>query len=774
MKTRIEGKTAFVAALISLLVLTLGMFWDVLFTDDQTVLSSSSLWTDLSSSFVHWRRFGFDEIRDGNLPLWNPHVFSGMPYFSGFQPALLYPLNIVYVLLPLHKAINVGMALHVFLGGVFVYLWASHRKLHPLACFLAASEFMFCGPHFLRIYAGHLPHLCILIWIPLLFLSIDGLFEKKSLWWCFLGMFAGAMQILAGHPQYVFYTGVAATIYTGIRIIWTENRLKIAASYVGIYAGSVVLAAVQLFPGIEVAEESIRGTGVSYEFASTFSFPPENFITWFVPGFFGDMVNFEYWGRWLLWEMCLYISVTGICLAIYAVVFGTERKRYILLMMVLILMVLALGAHTPLFRLLYEYVPYFNKFRGSSKFILQATVFLIMLSAAGLDSIVNDGIKKRRSLIVLFFALAMVSVGIGEGIRQSALSGPEGHWHKALEDIFHSTEPLRSPGFFSDTDVVTEAGIFAARNVMVFAGVCLTVCIVLFLSRFYRNIPYLLVLLAVIELFVFARMSRETFELRQHPRKLLEFFVENGGKNRVLNFQEPNSSMSIGALDIWGFDPGVLRRYAEFMAFTQGRNPDTVTQHLQIRYQHRLYDMLRWRYGIIEKQGQIRLYELSRDVMPRLSLIRDWSVVPSRDRIFALMSDKGFDPRETVILEQDPRLPKVDIRTQNETVTIVDSSTDHLTIEADLAEPAVLVITDTYSEGWRAHSLEGSIQKTYDVIPANYVLQAVPLTAGHHLFRLEYLPSGFLVGKWVSIVGLCTYLAAIVWSWHRGRALPRR
>jgi hypothetical protein len=766
-KTKIEGKTAFFAALIALLVLTMGMFWDVLFTNDQMVLSSSSLWTDLSSQFAHWRQFGFDEIRNGNLPLWNPHVFSGMPYFPGFQSALLYPLNVVYLLLPLHKAINVGMALHVFLGGVFVYLWASQRKLHPLACFLAASEFMFCGPHFLHIYAGHLPNLCSLIWVPLLFLSIDGLFEKKSLWWCFLGIFAGAMQILAGHPQYVFYTGVAATIYTGIRIIWAENRLKIAASYAGIYVGAIVLAAVQLFPAIEAAEETIRGTGVSYEFASIFSFPPENLLTWFVPGFFGDMVNFEYWGRWLLWEMCLFISVTGICLAVYAVVFGTERERYILLVMVLILMMLALGAHTPLFRLLYEYVPGFNKFRGSSKFTLQATVFLIMLSATGLDLIIRNGVRRRKTLIGLFLMLAVAGVIFAHGLRLSALSGQEGNWHQILKDIFQSTDPLRSPGFFSDKDSVTQAGLFAANNIIVFAGVCLLVSTVVFLSRFHHKVLYLLILLGLAELFVFARTSKETFQLLAPPRKLTEFVVQKSADYRVLNLSDPNSAMSIGALDIWGSDPGVLRRYAEFMAFTQGQNPEEVTQHLQVNRRHRLYNMLRCRYGIIRKLGQTHLYEISRDVMPRFTLIRDWRVVTGRDRVFSLMNDTTFDPSNTVILERDPRLPKPETMKQKGVVTLVNSSTDHLTIQVDLPKPAVLLVTDAYSEGWRAYPLKGSIQEAYDVLPANYTLRAIPLIAGHHHFRLEYLPRGFLLGKWVSILGVCTYLGGVVWFWRR-------
>jgi hypothetical protein len=576
------------------------------------------------------------------------------------------------------------------------------------------------------------------------------------------------MQILAGHPQYVFYTGVAAVIYTGIRIVWAEEKLKIALCFIGMYTGAVALSAAQLLPGMQFTQESIRGMGVSYEFASVFSFPPQNFLTWFVPGFFGDMVHFPYWGKWFLWEMSVFISVTGFGLAVYAVVFGTGKQRYIFSIMVVILMVLALGTSTPLFRFLYDYVPGFNKFRGISKFTLQSTLFLIILSGMGLDLMLRQGVKGRKKLILVFFALAVAGVVCAEGIRRSAEAGPEGYWQETLHAVFHSAPPLRSPGFFSDQDSLREAGRFAAKNVMAFAGICLLVGTVLFLSKFQRNLVYLLFLLAIAELFVFARMSRETFELSEPPQNLVQYLARKGGDYRFFDFIESNSAMSLRTLDIWGADPGVLRRYAEFMAFTQGLHPDKVTQDLRLRHGHRLYDMLRCRYIILRKKGKIHVRDLHRNVIPRFTLIRDWHIATGRDRILAMMNDGMFDPRYTAILEQDPKFPKYEMTNQRGEVKLLDSSTDHLTIEADLPEPAILLISDAYSEGWRAHPLNGSVQNTYDVMPANYVLQAVPLAAGHHHFRLEYLPTAFLAGKWVSIVSLCIYLSAILWFWRRG------
>jgi uncharacterized membrane protein YfhO len=86
-----------------------------------------------------------------------------------------------------------------------------------------------------------------------------------------------------------------------------------------------------------------------------------------------------------------------------------------------------------------------------------------------------------------------------------------------------------------------------------------------------------------------------------------------------------------------------------------------------------------------------------------------------------------------------------------------------LIVEADLPRPAILLITDAFSNGWRAKPLEGSAQRAYQVLPANYVLQAVPLSAGHHRIQLEYLPSAYQKGKWISLVSIVAFLIGTGW-----------
>ena len=87
-------------------------------------------------------------------------------------------------------------------------------------------------------------------------------------------------------------------------------------------------------------------------------------------------------------------------------------------------------------------------------------------------------------------------------------------------------------------------------------------------------------------------------------------------------------------------------------------------------------------------------------------------------------------------------------------------------IEAELAQPAVLLVTDVWTPSWRAVALDPGDQRRYEVMPANYVLRAVPLDRGRHRLRLEYAPGAFRIGAAVSLIALAAWLAAVWLAWQ--------
>src|ERR1700722_12729631 len=100
-------------AIVIFLFVTLLVFGDVLFVPGNVV---SLLGQDCSHLFLGVREFAFRELSHGRFPLWNPYLYCGTPFFAGFQSAMLYPPNWIYAVFPGAIAVNLDVALHIWLS----------------------------------------------------------------------------------------------------------------------------------------------------------------------------------------------------------------------------------------------------------------------------------------------------------------------------------------------------------------------------------------------------------------------------------------------------------------------------------------------------------------------------------------------------------------------------------------------------------------------------------------------------------------------------------
>ena len=769
-------------AFFILFMITLAMFGDVLFTDSGRILSAKRL--DLYNGELSGLDFLYRELRNGHLTLWNPHLFSG----SSMLSTALYPPYFFHLFLPLAQAVNAVIALHVLLTGFFMYLWAAHRRLHPLACLLTAVLLMFSGPYFMHVFAGHVGNLGAMTWVPLIFLAIDGTMDRPSLKWALLGSFAVAMQMLTGQFQYVYYTALAVVLYGSCRLFSPGKRPRVILGLLAIPVGGLLLSAFHVLPVLAASQEGVRSTGVAAGFAAMFSFPPENLLTLVAPFFFGDVQAFPYWGRCYLWEMCLFTGIAGFILALHGAVNGEKGARYGLIALILILMILALGAHTPLFGALFDWLPGFNKFRGTSKFIFLASLFWILLAGYGLDRLISSESPLRGFLMVPLTA-ALILGGAAAWIDSTAATATvSSPWGSIIRFVMNTGESYFPSSLAGKAAFMAEAGKFSALGLYVAAGSCLITAGLLFLISSSRRVVYVLFLLALIEMLTFARLNRPTFSYNDlQISEFKAFYKAHPGDYRVLSSVNANTAMSTGARDIWGYGPVALGRYVQFMAWTQGEDPDKATTYLKIHQYHRLFKMLRLRYlfSPAEQGTTVREYQ---DWLPRVTLLRDWQVAGSRKAIFQELGRPTFDPRQRVILERRPWFDKLttsegplilspskdkpasitgQVKSDDKnTCTILEGASDHLTIKAKLAKPMILLITDNYSRGWQVRSLIPSWQSKYEVLPANYTLMAIPLAAGEHLLRLEYLPLLFVTGAWISAIAWLGFggLLALLWT----------
>ena len=80
-----------------------------------------------------------------------------------------------------------------------------------------------------------------------------------------------------------------------------------------------------------------------------------------------------------------------------------------------------------------------------------------------------------------------------------------------------------------------------------------------------------------------------------------------------------------------------------------------------------------------------------------------------------------------------------------------------LRMEADMAAPGYVVVSETAWPGWRAY-LDG---RRVRILRANQAFLAVYVPAGRHEIRLRYLPQSFVVGRTISVAVAALLLIAL-------------
>jgi len=297
---------------------------------------------------------------------------------------------------------------------------------------------------------------------------------------------------------------------------------------------------------------------------------------------------------------------------------------------------------------------------------------------------------------------------------------------------------------------------------------CLFLSVFLMFRKKFPAMVYAIAALAVVEVFLFARSNRPTFELTPLQKKfdrIKGIYEKDPGDYRV--YGTGSTSLVAGAYDLWEDEPMVLGRYGRFVCQSQGLKENQLFSVLPI-YQKfgKIFGMLRLKYLVSADQDPLQLYPLPFPRLPRMLLLNEWERVPDPQVLLEELFKPGFDPGRKVFLESDPD-PRPFPGPVRGDLHWDDLSTEQIEVTAKVPRPTLLLVTDNYSRGWRARGLPGSAQGRYQVMPGNYFLRVIPLAAGDHHFILEYLPPAFTAGKWVSIISGLLYVGVLLFHLKR-------
>jgi O-antigen/teichoic acid export membrane protein len=332
MKTLVERRI--LLAGLFLLLVPLVWFWPVV-VGGKTLLPADNLyqfqpWADVAAevgvdtphnellndllleNYV-WKSYLREAIGRGELPLWNPYLFAGVPFLAAGQHSALYPFTILFYILPLPLAYGVFTWLQLALAAIGMALFARVLRLGWAASLFAGLAYAFSSFFVASVVFTMI--ISAAAWLPWLLASIEMVIRKQEekgdvayspAPYVIAGALVLGLQTLAGHPEVTVLTLLTAGFYAGVRLLVLARRtkawrraLRLGLWLLGMVVAGLALGAIQLIPLLELVGTSFREGSVSYDQVVGWAWPSRQLLTFFLPDFFGNPSHHGWYDPWL-------------------------------------------------------------------------------------------------------------------------------------------------------------------------------------------------------------------------------------------------------------------------------------------------------------------------------------------------------------------------------------------------------------------------------------------------------------------------------------------
>ena len=328
----------------------------------------------------------------GELPLWNPLNNCGTPFLAQWNTQVLYPPALFYVLLPLSWSLGVFSLLHLFWGGLGMFLLAQHRTQNTLAAAFAGIIFSFNG--LMLNSLGWPATVAGLSWMPWVIWLTERAWREggRTL---VLAAVAGAMQMLSGGTEVTLLTWVligAICFFEFFRFDGSRGRIFWRTGLVVLLISG--LSAAQLLPFLDLLDYSRHQESIS---ATLWPMPPTGWANFFVPLFHCHSYQGVFMQDNQSWINSYYVGVATVVLALGALWRIRQGRIWLLAALAASCLVLALGDATPVYGWLSRHVGIVTLVRFPIKFVILPVFLLPLLAAYGLAQMRPDtGIKTIR------------------------------------------------------------------------------------------------------------------------------------------------------------------------------------------------------------------------------------------------------------------------------------------------------------------------------------------------------------------------------------------
>jgi hypothetical protein len=725
----------------------------------------------------------------GHLARWDNSNALGIP--GGALP--IAPGYLLSYVVPFAKYTDANYLLHLFLLGLFSYLFL-HDITRNRAGALLGGIWMMLQPHVLsHILPGHVGHLMMMGWIPGVFwlvriavrsehwalwglaggvfgIALNSTVVDVGLFWALLIAAYGLFLIIRKYRRPAHPTPQPAfDVKSGLRL----GRNLILAAILALMTGyqSIVIvmgmeARGQTHTPDITQQNPEKSAKDKWFWATQWSVPVEELIDCAIPGFFGwgsSNPQNPYRGRVgqtegfplhrqgmpNLNDVSIYLGAVILLAALLA--FYLDRRNgelWFFAIAGILACLLSFGKYAPFYKLFY-WIPHMDAMRNPIKWFYLTSFCVGVAGTLGFNRILAHWQNPRQTLshpaLLAWLEVPILLVlGAGSWYLSHIADDPNA--------LFWQYPALRQ---LSKDALVVGGAIWIAAG-LVFGWI-------LWPRRAApasaaSSAPRKVLLPALL---IGAILLGELVYVNRHylPYKSSAVQVQGGPLADFLNNQpKPFRIKIVGEEPIFQYirqmmtlyyrwehiEPTVSRTLDDFALFMQAlsKDPKRLFQMTNVRY---IIGPAGFRDPLMKPvesftagKTSVVIYQFM-DPLARYYLVPSWRPAPVGER-FQRLADPDFDPKKEVWVHAEASvLPPVPaVRASRMSCRIDQYRWNYIKLTVETDQPAMLVGLDRFDTDWKAR-LNGVPLVLY---PANAMLRACPIPPGRHTVEMELIGQG--------------------------------
>ncbi len=778
------------------------------------------------SDVIFWKGMSHNSFeykeQKGHFPLWNTHLFSGMPNYQVAMEADSFSPN-------LHKILTMGLPKPVdffFLACLSFYILCCVIGIKPVIGILGSLAFAYSTFNPLLIATGHDTKMWAIAYMPGVLAGLLLLYHKKYL--CGLAVTAvfATWEIAFNHVQITYYFFIAAALITlGYVIQWIRQKdwkhMAIALS-LAVLAGGIALAnaAMTLLTTAEYAKYTMRGgktietsggdikkvntKGLDTDYAFSYSIGKSEILTFFMPGVYGEgsgshfdedskLVQAlveknipessaiqeaqrlpKYWGG--IEEGTggtIYFGAIICFLAIVGLVLIKSPIKWWMLAACVVTIFMAWGRNFAGFNsFLLEHLPLYNKFRSPNTALVIPQLLFPVLAVMGLQQVFfsTDGKEQLKAS----FKKILYAVG---GIFIVTLL------IYFFNDFTSSFDSRIIQAYTNPQDGNTEIGkmivngmkadrkdMFMDNLLRAFLFAALVVGLLyLYLKNIIKPLAAIIIFLVVntIDLLVVDRnyLNADNY-MEDETAITAEYFTPTPADNQILQDKDPHYRVfNISTGESFSGSAAITSYFHRSIG---GYHPAKLriyqdlieTQLSRNQLNMDVLNMLDTRYIIAPPQQQQQPAQAHKNDE---ALGAAWFIKHIRyvnGPVEEIKSLDGFGPKDTVIIDDSFKaLTGNDpVADSAATIQLTSYDNDEIKYSTQAATPQFAVFSEIYYPAGWNAYIDG---KKTDYAKVNYLLRGMPVPAGKHEIVFKFEPASYATGQKLIYFGNALFLLAL-------------